>query len=62
MDARHGLAAILRDAVLRTAPQDEVDKFFTGSSQAWYGRIAVRAMGYCVMPESGMEYRQNALV
>jgi hypothetical protein len=31
MDARQGLAAILRDAVLRTASQDEVAHFFTGS-------------------------------
>src|SRR6266849_8025822 len=31
MDARPGLAAILRDAVLHTAPQDEVVDFFTCS-------------------------------
>jgi hypothetical protein len=31
MDAREGLAAILRDAVLRTAPQDEGLHFFTCS-------------------------------
>src|SRR5258708_13567906 len=31
MDARQGLAAILRDAVLRTAPQDDGLHFFTRS-------------------------------
>jgi len=30
--------------------------------QASYGRFASRAMAYCAMQDSGVEYKQGALV